>query len=184
MSKLFFTGDTHFNHHNIIKYARRPFQNVKEMDEFIIQAWNSLVGDDDIVYHVGDFSNRDQVYAKEVLQRLKGKIFLCIGNHDKHMRNLRRYLEGMAESFVVNIGNRQSIFLSHYLHKIWPRSHYGAWHLFGHSHGGMNSYAQNEGKILDVGVDSHGFKPWSLDEVVEVMEKRPLNFNDLRRRHS
>lgn len=49
-----FIADTHFNHENIIKYCDRPFSNTKEMNEYIIQKWNSVAKEDDVVYHLGD----------------------------------------------------------------------------------------------------------------------------------
>lgn len=182
MGKLLFTSDTHFNHYNVIRYSRRPFQNTREMDDCLIACWNEMVGENDVIYHLGDFSNKNLKYAEEVLVMLNGKKFLCFGNHDKHIRKFSRYFEDMRESFIIETSAGQAIFLGHFLHKIWPRSHYGSWHLFGHSHGGMNEYAKTEGKLLDVGVDSHNFRPWSLVEVAQVMAARPLNFNDLRRR--
>ena len=50
MSKYFFTSDMHFNHTNIIKYCRRPFKTVGEMNEKLINNWNSIVKYDDIVF--------------------------------------------------------------------------------------------------------------------------------------
>ncbi len=179
---MFFTADTHFGHANIIRYCKRPFANAGEMDEFIIGEWNKVVGKNDVIYHLGDFSRKDRGLAEWILKRLNGRKFLCLGSHDKHMLKLAGYFEEIRESFLLDIGKNQFVFLSHYLHKVWPRSHYGSWHLFGHSHGRMNNYARQEGKLLDVGVDNHDFKPWSLDEVAEVMATRPLNFNDLSRR--
>ncbi len=179
---MFFTADTHFDHENIIRYCGHPFANAGEMNEFIIGEWNKAVGKDNIIYHLGDFSRKDRMLAEWILKRLNGRKFLCLGSHDKHMPKLAGYFEEIRESFLLDMGKNQFVFLSHYLHKVWPRSHYGSWHLFGHSHGGMNSYAEQEGKLLDVGVDSHDFKPWSLDEIAEVMAIRPLNFNDLSRR--
>lgn len=179
---MFFTADTHFGHANIIRYCKRSFANVREMDEFVVGEWNRVVGKDDVIYHLGDFSRKDRGLAEWILKRLNGRKFLCLGSHDKHMPKLAEYFEEIRESFLLDMGKNQFIFLSHYLHKIWPRSHYGSWHLFGHSHGGMNKYTQQEGKLLDVGVDCHNFRPWSFDEVAEVMATRPLNFNDLSRR--
>ena len=50
--KIFVTADTHFNHENIIKYCNRPFKDVNEMNEVIINNWNSVVSKDDIIYHI------------------------------------------------------------------------------------------------------------------------------------
>ena len=55
MSKLFFTSDHHFGHKNILKFSNRPFTNVQEMDEIMIQKWNEKVQPEDEVYHLGDF---------------------------------------------------------------------------------------------------------------------------------
>ncbi len=178
---MYFTGDTHFCHKNIIIYCNRSFTNTHEMNQFIINEWNKTVGEKDIIYHLGDFAWRNLKSAEEILKQLKGRKFLCIGSHDKKMLKLAGYFEEIRESFLINI-NGQYIFLSHYLHKIWPKSHHGSWHLFAHSHFGMNAYAEQEGKLLDVGVDGHNFRPWSSDEIIEIMKNRPLNFNDLRRR--
>jgi len=152
------------------------------MNESMIELWNSVVGRNDTVYHLGDFAWRNPQRTEEILKRLNGRKYLCLGSHDKDMLRLAKYFEEMRESFLINVSNSQQIFLNHYLHKIWPKSHYGSWHLFGHSHGRMGNYVSAEGKLLDVGVDSHFFYPWSLEEVIRVMEDRPLNFNDLRRR--
>ena len=51
---IYFIADTHFNHANIIKYCNRTFKNTHEMNEYIIQKWNSVVKKDDTVYHLGD----------------------------------------------------------------------------------------------------------------------------------
>lgn len=180
---IFFTSDTHFSHANIIKFCKRPFKYVKEMDETIISRWNSVVDPKDTVYHLGDFALASPDYTASILKRLNGNIYLCIGSHEKSALHPRccGYFHDINKTFEIKIKG-QTIFLSHYCHKIWPKSHYGAWHLFAHSHGGMNVYAASEGKLLDVGVDSHDFTPLSSDQVDDIMNERPLNFNDLTRR--
>ena len=182
---IFFTSDTHFYHQNIIKFAGRPFYTDFEMNENMIVQWNSVVQDTDTIYHLGDFSFGNGAQNKELGAQFNGHKYLCIGSHDKQVPN--GVFEDIKDSYMIHfnndIGNDQHIFMSHYLHKIWPISHYDSWHLFGHSHGRMNDYASVEGKLLDVGVDSHNFTPWRLDEVIEVMKTRPMNFNSLQKKH-
>lgn len=67
---------------------------------------------------------------------------------------------------------------------VWPRSHYNSWQLFGHSHGGLshtNSDNLIHGKQMDVGVDTNNFYPYSFEQIQKIMEKRPDNFNLVRK---
>jgi len=82
MSKIFVISDTHFCHEKIIDYASRPFSSCAEMDSAIVKNWNSVVKDNDIVFHLGDigFSRRSQLI--EILKNLKGRKKLVKGNHD------------------------------------------------------------------------------------------------------
>lgn len=78
MSKIYLIADTHFNHTNIIKYCDRPFNNVKEMNETIINNWNKVIGKDDIVYHLGDLGLGSFDELKGIFDRLNGKKYLVM----------------------------------------------------------------------------------------------------------
>jgi len=166
----FFTADYHFNHANIIKFCGRPFDNVKEMDEALIANWNARVSDKDTVYHLGDFCFGDHL---SYIKRLKGRIIFVKGSHDHGLEKAGLVKHDIMDlSFMVS-GRKQDITLCHYCLRVWPKSHYGAWHLFGHCHGRL----EPEGKSWDVGVDINGYRPLRLDEVVAIMNTRPDNFN-------
>ena len=81
-SKVFFTSDTHFYHGNIIRFCNRPFKDVDMMNETIISNWNNTVGQDDIVFHLGDFCLGGSAEWTRMLDRLNGRIYLIMGNHD------------------------------------------------------------------------------------------------------
>ena len=57
MADIYFTADTHFNHENILDYCRRPYNNIQEMNEALVENWNKTVKKEDTVYHLGDFSS-------------------------------------------------------------------------------------------------------------------------------
>jgi calcineurin-like phosphoesterase family protein len=86
MSDIWVISDTHFNHRNVLTFKgddglpiRPGFNSVEEMDEHMIECWNSVVKDGDIVYHLGD------VYFGELgqlLNRCRGRKRLILGNHD------------------------------------------------------------------------------------------------------
>lgn len=79
---IYFIADTHFNHENIIKYCNRPFRDVEEMNEVIINNWNSVVSKYDTIYHLGDvrFGSSDEL--RKIVKGLNGKKILVRGNHD------------------------------------------------------------------------------------------------------
>jgi calcineurin-like phosphoesterase family protein len=176
-----FTSDTHFGHANIIRYSRRPFEDAQQMDEALIASWNAAVGDDDLVYHLGDFTLAGPAFAERVFARLRGRIRV-LGNHWHHdgrwlprgfgpsrLRSASGHavdiLPPMAVLDLPVAGRKQPIVLCHYPLARWDRGHHGAWHLHGHSHG---TY-RGEGAILDVGVDCHGYAPIRLDALPALL---------------
>lgn len=81
--KVWFIGDTHFDHEKVIEYDQRPFKTVEEMNQKIISNWKAKVAENDIVYHLGDFAFAPKERQKELLSQLPGRKMLVLGNHDK-----------------------------------------------------------------------------------------------------
>lgn len=170
----FFTSDTHFGHHNIIKYSKRPFKNVDEMDEALIANWNAKVTKNDIVFHLGDFSFAP---AENYVPRLNGTIRLIRGNHDHPADRLQHAHRSTNKQPFISIDDvrqivvkDQRIWLSHYAHRVWPSSHHGCWHLYGHSHGSLPD--DRNSLSFDCGVDCHNYTPLSFEEVQQIMSKK------------
>jgi calcineurin-like phosphoesterase family protein len=171
---IYFTADTHFSHANIIKYCNRPFKDVQEMNETLIDNWNSVVQDSDTVYVLGDFGFGD---CSKIIQKLKGIKILIIGSHDKDtIRLCKSYFKFITPLYELKQDNYH-ITLCHYCMRIWPKSHYNSWHLYGHSHGSLEPI----GKSWDVGVDKNSFIPLSLNNIIEIMKNQKDNFNLVKR---
>lgn len=174
-NRIFFTSDTHFGHKNSIKYCNRPFSSVEEMDETLINNWNSVVSPESDVYHLGDFAFAGISRTKEILDQLNGRIHLIKGNHDRKITNqlrsefvwVRDYYELKIKDKDANRGN-QSIILLHYAMRTWDKAHHGSWHLYGHSHGSIQDF----GKSFDCGVDAQNYRPISYEEVKEKMKTK------------
>lgn len=79
---IFFTSDLHFGHKNIIKFCNRPWETTDEMDEALVENWNSIVRANDIVFDLGDFAFAPNSKWKEILSRLNGIHYLILGNHE------------------------------------------------------------------------------------------------------
>ena len=71
--KLYVTSDTHFNHKNIIEYCDRPFKDIYEMNETIINNWNQVVKEEDIIYHLGDYGFGKKENLQEIFEELNGQ---------------------------------------------------------------------------------------------------------------
>lgn len=178
---IYFTADHHFNHTNIIKFCNRPFATVEEMNTTMIARWNEVVKHDDTVYHLGDFTLEGPVVAEQFFAALNGHIGVIPGGHDvRWLADSEQYYSNGYMVDPVEIlpplvslefpelgkgGRPHVIVLCHYAMRVWDRSHHGAWHLYGHSHGNLPV----EGLSFDVGVDCHDFRPISLGEVAARM---------------
>ena len=75
---LYFIADTHFSDPNILMISRQQFKTENEMNYTIVNNWNNVVTDNDIVYHLGDIGDYD------FLKKLNGDIRIVLGNHDNY----------------------------------------------------------------------------------------------------
>jgi calcineurin-like phosphoesterase family protein len=173
--QIYFTSDTHFGHKAMVERFGRPFSSIDEMDEELIRRWNEVVPQNGHIFHLGDVSFRKQAETAAILARLNGVKYLIEGNHD-HLNRLAynhfQWAKDYYELKVEDTGDR--LVLCHYAFQVWNRSHYGAWHLHGHSHGNLAPI----GRRLDVGSDTHEWRPYTFAEVAEIMGTREFAAHD------
>lgn len=136
MRKTFFISDPHFGHRNILTFDNRPFRTIEEHDEALINNWNSVVGEDDEIWILGDFSWYGSTKTIEIFSRLNGKKNLCIGNHyhkllrDKRVSSLFNEVCDYKELQI----DGYNIVLCHYPIPCYRDHFYGWIHFYGHVH--------------------------------------------------
>ena len=168
---IFYISDPHLGHENIIKHCNRPFSCADEMDEAIIENWNTRVTNGDTVRIMGDLMFRNRKHPEEYLSRLKGKKHLIVGNHDKAWMkkvDLSRWFESV-EMMTFFIDGDRKITMCHYPMMSWPFSNHGGWMIYGHIHENTNMdywplIARND-HMLNAGVDINGFAPVTFEEM-------------------
>ena len=168
---LFFTADQHFGHKNILTLGKgRPFLSLDEMNQEMIDRWNSVVTNSDMLYYIGDFAYKCKPpRVEEILGKLNGRKYLITGNHDDNITKKSKHWQGVWDYREIK-HNKQRIVLSHYPMREWNGSFRGSWMLHGHCHGNLpdDPYL----KSIDVGVDSHDFTPISFEQVMEIMSRK------------
>lgn len=103
-------SDTHFGHKNIVKYAGRPDNHERLMRE----SWQSLVGEDDVVLHLGDIAFMKPDALAKIVAQLPGHIVMLKGNHDKGAKTYENMgIEFVRLSFRHVLHGRRILF-SHY----------------------------------------------------------------------
>lgn len=83
MTRTWFTADLHLGHERIIELSGRPFGSVEEMNEEIIDRYNSVVGKNDVVWMLGDVAMGQIRDTLPLLGKLNGRKYLVAGNHDR-----------------------------------------------------------------------------------------------------
>jgi calcineurin-like phosphoesterase family protein len=177
----------------VIKFDSRPFADVEEMHVEMIKRWNGVVGENDIVYNLGDLSFGRTEGTKWFMHSLKGKLIHIMGNHDKMKDILKLDRVDEVHEYGTEIWVRdsdteglrgcngyQQIIMSHYPIFSWNRSHYGSWHLHGHTHGSLMPTQQEyyKRKVMDVGCPCIDYTPISYEQVKAEMKKKKVGVVD------
>lgn len=172
---IYIISDIHFCHKNIIEFekSRNVFSDVNEMNEAIVENWNSVVKNDDTVFFLGDLGIGNEKEILHWASKLKGKINFIHGNHDNS-----KLVKGMKRLGWNELGyghriksNGIMIYMSHFPMTIGARPKY--FNLHGHIHS-MESDYYNQ---INVCTDSDLFgrkigEPIPLDEVLELIHTR------------
>lgn len=168
---VFFIADTHFGSESIIRYENRPFKTIDEMDECLIEKWNSVVTEADTVYVLGDFSVYEDIKKdEEILSRLQGTKILIMGNHDTHRTPAQWREAGFAECSRWPILYKNFFLLSH--EPLYMNSNMPYVNIYGHVHGNA-SYRTFSPQSACVSVERLAYTPIRFAAVLlALMEKQ------------
>ena len=185
MANIFLIADTHFGHKGVCEFLNedgsklRPFENSDEMDEILVQNWNSVVKPSDKVYHLGDVViNRK---ALPTLKRLNGEKVLIKGNHD--IFRIEEYLEYFKD--VRGTHKLDSYILSHI--PIHPHSiaRWASGNIHGHLHSNVVEVAVGTEVLVGLGnQDIYAPDDRYICVSVEQINYTPISYEVLKKLHN
>jgi len=153
--RTYITGDFHWGHENIIKYTGRPFESIDQMNQALITNANELVHEDDVVYHVGDFSFHKP--WSDIISQLNGTWVFLLGNHDF------KRLNGVPLHRALELRRRgKRIYLNHHPKECLDIYGYDIY-LTAHIHEKWKTKVIGTHYLINIGVDVWDFKPVNLD---------------------
>lgn len=186
MSEIFLTSDLHFCHDQEFLYKPRGFNSVEEMNEAIVERWNSVVKPNDIIYNLGDMAMNDVAGAVPYLQQLNGTQIWFFGNHDtinkiqliqdNCLRIIRAGDYHCSYATVLKYG-KLTCYLSHYptLTANYDDDRHFSQHVInfhGHVHSRTPWINPRNPFMYDVGMDSHNCTPIHIEEAISDIRNR------------
>lgn len=184
MESIWFTADLHYGHPKIVDICNRPVTQEEHDNWLIKEVWNKWIRKKDTVYILGDLSFVNKNNTKKFIDRLSGKKFMILGNHDKSSNGLTQFVQTtQIKDFTFSKEKLNiHIVLAHYPLASWNRKPHGSWHLYGHVHGRYKL----PGLAFDVGIDNSeiyqfaggGYRPINLYEVCQIMQNKAKKIGD------
>lgn len=192
MSEIYLTSDTHYNHSHLClgvsgwddKSGCRNFQNLEEMNSTITENINSIVKENDILWHLGDFAMGQKKFWPDFRNSIKCKnIYLLAGNHCPDYNKLGYHwffkeIFGKKGEYTIlhrKIAGKEFC-MSHFPVLSWDNKNKDSIMVHGHCHNSMSKWIcnhMNNSKIMDVGIDAHPeFRPYHVDEVLQIMAQK------------
>ncbi|MBN9077758.1 MAG: metallophosphoesterase [Rhizobiales bacterium 65-79] len=164
---LFFTSDTHFNDPRILRIDRRPFASLAEHDKVLVGFWNETVGEEDEVWHLGDFARLGKAAVETLLSNLHGRKNLIVGNNDGPDTTAAAGWASVQHYAEMTVDGSKLI-LCHYPFRTWNQMGKKSIDLHGHSHGKLKPLTRQ----YDVGVDAWNFRPVELPVLLRKRRSR------------
>ena len=190
LTKIWFSSDSHYGHRNICRgtsvwtddYAKRDFETLAEMNDILLKNLNNCVKEDDILFHLGDFSFQGVDNIQYFREQINCEnVHLILGNHDQNIVKNKQTSDGTfvkdlfssVQDYLEIEIDKKLVVLCHYPFLYWRDSHKGSINLFGHEHGMVNDKIKPN--QFDVGVDNifrkfDTYSPISFERVLTQID--------------
>lgn len=113
----YYIADCHFFHGALnTKMDCRGFKDTESMNQYMIDKWNAKVKSTDEVVIIGDLSWGNAEETNQLLNKLRGRLYLIQGNHDRFLTNnnynTNRFV--WIKSYAEMHDNGRKVVLCHY----------------------------------------------------------------------
>lgn len=157
-------SDHHFNHENIIEYTDRPFTDLSDMNTYMEQRWEEIVGDDDVVLYGGDIVMGSGDVAVERVTSLPGTFLYVQGNHDGSLNAEQLPFPMVEDTIVQHDGYR--FWYTHRPENVpddWTE-----WVLHGHTHN-KDPFIDYDNRRVNVCVEAVDYTPVPLPQLTKAL---------------
>ena len=157
---IYFTSDTHFGDPRLNLYGRDFIATTSdEIDELIINNWNSIVTEKDTVFVIGDFCYDQNKIS--LADRLIGKKYFIKGNYDDKISNdiLNQYFDKVYDGGIILNDPiiAEKVYINHYP----VNGKDDIFNIVGHIHGTWKV----QRNMINVGTDAWHFYPVSAERI-------------------
>jgi calcineurin-like phosphoesterase family protein len=161
-------SDLHLFHANVIRYCQRPYEDVAEMNQALLDNCLTRVGPLDILVFGGDITMGDVSLTNDLLRKIPAYKINVLGNHDLAKRKvLDLAVDEVAACLELDVAG-VPVFVSHYP---WSTSALrpSQLNLHGHTHTSRLPLALGDGsRHINMSVEHTGFSPVVLKDLVEA----------------
>lgn len=178
----FYIADLHFGHRNVLSFDSLPFTSIEEHDDTLIENWNNVVGIDDDVYILGDFSWYGSMKTIKILQQLNGNKHLIRGNHDnKFLKNpkAREEFVEICDYKEIIDDDGKGIVLCHYPIIAFKNHYNGWWHFYGHVHNTKENDFVEKVKMQSIRTLGFPLNMVNVGVMMSYMNYRPKTFTEI-----
>ena len=179
MTRKLYISDWHYGHGNILAFDNRPFTNIEQMNQALVERWNDAVRPGDVVYVLGDMFWCGTDVSVPVLDSLAGQIFLVKGNHDccGDKKFADKFIK--IDEYMEIEDDGRKVVLCHYPIPCFKNHFYNWYHLYGHVHNSFEFNMMEHDKFLMQELYSRPCRMYNVGAMMPWMDYTPRTLDEI-----